>query len=68
MQPVSFKWQPFWQNSLCYTLDNIVKLRAFIFGSVMYLYWGYMVKRNYVDLDNILKINTLQFFHINICG
>ena len=56
MQCVFFKWQPFWQIYLCGSPDNIVKLRAFIFGSVMYLYWGYMHRRNYLDLGNILKI------------
>ena len=34
----------------------MVKLRALIFGSVMYLYWGYPQRKNYASLDNILKI------------
>ena len=42
----------------------MVKLRAFIFGSVMYIYWGYPQVRNYASLDNILKImNFLKKLH-----
>ena len=59
MQYVFFKWQPFWLISLSGTPDNIVKLRAFIFVSVMYLYWSYTHRRNYVDLNNILKMINL---------
>ena len=34
----------------------MVKLRAFIFGSVMHLYWGYLQGRNYASVNNILKV------------
>ena len=41
----------------------MVKLRTSIFGSLMYLYWGYPQGRNYVHVDNILKImNFLKNF------
>ena len=41
----------------------LVKLRAFKFGSVMHLYWGYTQRRNYADMYTILKIVNLKHFH-----
>ena len=38
----------------------MVKLRAFIFGTVMYLYWGYPQGGNYTSINNILKV--MNFF------
>ena len=38
----------------------MVKLRAFIFGTVMHLYWGYLQWRNYACTNNILK--SYEFF------
>ena len=38
----------------------MVKLRAFIFDTVMHLYWGYLQERNYASIDNILKV--MNFF------
>ena len=35
---------------------NMIKLRAFIFGTVMHLYWGYPQGRNYTSINNILKV------------
>ena len=35
---------------------NMIKLRAFIFGTVMHLYWGYPLGRNYRSINNILKV------------
>ena len=41
----------------------MIKLRAFIFGIVMHLYWGYPQGRNYTSINNILKvINFLKKF------
>ena len=37
-------------------LSNMVKLRTFISGTVMHLYWGYPQERNYSSIDNILKV------------
>ena len=51
---IFFKWQSFEQISLYGSPVYIVKLRAFIFGSVMHLYWGYLQERNYVSVNNIL--------------
>ena len=34
----------------------MVKLRTFICGTVMHLYWGYPEGRNYGSIDNILKV------------
>ena len=34
----------------------MVKLRAFIFGTVMHLYWGHLWGRNYISIDNILRV------------
>ena len=34
----------------------MVKLKAFIFGTVMHLYWGYPQGRNYTPINNILKV------------
>ena len=41
----------------------MVKLRAFIFGSVMHLYWGYTDTRNYASVYNIKIVNFLRFSH-----
>ena len=42
----------------------MVKLRAFIFDTVMHLYWGYLQGRNYASINNILKVmNFLQNSH-----
>ena len=38
----------------------MIKLRAFIFGTVMHLYWGYPQGRNYTSINNILK--GMNFF------
>ena len=38
----------------------MVKLRAFIFGTVMHLYWGYLQGRNYACINNILEV--MNFF------
>ena len=41
----------------------MIKLRAFIFGTVMHLYWGYSQGRYYTSINNILKvINFLKKF------
>ena len=42
----------------CGSSVYIFKLRAFIFGSVMHLYWGYIQERNYVTTDYIFKIRN----------
>ena len=55
---IYFKWQPFWQIPLCGSPGYMVKLRAFIFGSVMHLYWGYLQGRNYASVNNILKVTN----------
>ena len=34
----------------------MIKLRAFIFGTGMHLYWGYPQGRNYTSINNILKV------------
>ena len=34
----------------------MIEYRAFIFGSIMYLYWGYLQYKNYVFANYILKI------------
>ena len=34
----------------------MAQFRAFIFGSVMDLYWGPTLAKNYAAVDNILKI------------
>ena len=36
--------------------DDMVYLRAIIFGSVMHLYWGHTHTRNYAVVDNILEM------------
>ena len=42
----------------------MVKLRAFIFDTVMHLYWGYLQARNYASINNILKVvNFLKTSH-----
>ena len=51
-----FKWQPFQQISLCGSPVYMVKLRAFIFGTVMHLYWGYPQRTDYASVNNILKV------------
>ena len=38
----------------------MIKLRAFIFGTVMHLYWSYPKERNYTSINNILK--SYEFF------
>ena len=35
---------------------NMIKLRAFIFDTVVHLYWGYPQGRNYTSINNILKV------------
>ena len=45
----------------------MIKLRAFIFGTVMYLYWGYPQGRNYISINNILKVmNFLKNSHFTL--
>ena len=40
----------------------MIKLRTFIPGTVMHLYWGYPQRRNYMSINNILKVvNVLNF-------
>ena len=64
MWHVFFKWQPFYQISLCGSPVYTVKLRAFIFDTVMHLYWGYLEGRNYAPINNILKVmNFLKNSH-----
>ena len=36
----------------------MVKLRVFLFGSVMHLYWGYPHGKNYASVNNILKVTN----------
>ena len=55
------EWQPFYLISLCGSPDYMIKLRAFIFGSVVDLYWGYTHTRNYASVHNILKIIKIKF-------
>ena len=38
----------------------MIKLRAFIFGTVMHLYWGYPQERNYTSINNILKVMNFK--------
>ena len=40
---------------MCSTV-YMVKFRAFIFDSVMYLYWDYPQGKNYASANSILKI------------
>ena len=48
---------------LCGSPDYMVQFRAFIFGSVMDLYWDLILTKNYSAVDNILKvIITLNIF------
>ena len=43
----------------------MVTLRAFLFGSIMHLFWSYIHRRNYVTVSNILEIiNFLNCFLI----
>ena len=42
----------------------MVQVRAFIFDSVMDLYWGHTLTKKYAAVDNILKIITFKDFHI----
>ena len=37
---------------------NMVRLRAFINGTVMHLLWGYLHRRNYASVANILKVEN----------
>ena len=47
----------------------MVKLTAFIFGTVMHLYWGYTQGRNYEFIYNILKVmNFLKILHFALFG
>ena len=47
----------------------MVKLRAFIFGTVMHLYWGYLQGRNYASINNIHKVtNILKISHFALFG
>ena len=42
----------------------MVKLRAFIFDTIMHLYWGYLQGRNYASINNVLKVmNFLKNSH-----
>ena len=41
----------------------MVQLRAFIFGSVMDLYWGHTLTKNCAALDKIFKIIFKDFSH-----
>ena len=69
MTYIFFKWQPIYQISLCGSPVDIVKLRAFIFGSVMHLYWGYPQQRNYVSINNIHKVmNFFLISHFQLFG
>ena len=36
----------------------MVELGAFIFGTVMHLFWGYSQGENYTFVDNILKVKN----------
>ena len=45
-------------------LSTWFKLRAFIFDTVMHLYWGYLQGRNYVSINNILKVMNFLKIHI----
>ena len=38
----------------------MVKFRVFILGSIMHLYWSYPENKNYVSVNNILKV--MNFF------
>ena len=38
----------------------MVKLRAFIYVSGMYLYWDYPQEKNYASANNILKIMNFK--------
>ena len=38
----------------------MIKLRGFIFGSVVHLYWGYLQVRNCAFVDNILKVTNFK--------
>ena len=38
----------------------MINLRAFIFGSVMHLYWSYQQKTNYAFVNNILKVKNFE--------
>ena len=77
MQPIFFQWWPFWLIYLCGSPNNMVQLRAFIFGSVVHLHWGCRYRRN-IDLDTNFKIiyfkiinkifDILHFFHMHIWG
>ena len=45
----------------------MIKLRAFTFGTVMHLYWGYSQGRNYTFINNILKVmNFLKNSHFTL--
>ena len=65
-----FEMAAFLANFLMWLSQLVVKLRAFIFDSVMDLYRDYTHthththKRNYAAVDNILKIIILKNIHI----
>ena len=40
----------------------MVKLRTFIFDTVMHLYWGYLQGRNYASINNILSYEFFKKF------
>ena len=42
------------------SLVYMVKLRVFIFGSGVNLYWGYSQGRNCASVDNILKVMNFK--------
>ena len=55
------KWQPFCFFFLYFASpSNMDRLSAFIIGTVMHLFWGYIHRRNYVSVANILKV--MNFF------
>ena len=65
MQPLFLKWQPFQWSSFCGSPDYLVKLGAFIFGSVVYLYWGHRHTKKIIYLWRIsLKLLIFKNVHI----
>ena len=62
MWHVLFKWQPFYQIPLCGSPVYMIKLRAFIFGSVMHLYWSYPREEIMHLLIIFLKLWILRIF------
>ena len=43
-------------NFFMWLSHYMVKLGAFIFGTVMHQYWDYPQGRNYASIDDILKV------------